>query len=157
MATAVASQVSDKVLCAGGCGNSYTQATLNNNGGICGRCAKKRADSQPQPALQVPSLQAPQVFPNSSIAAQLVLPNIANLSLSSDGKTLPVQTLTFAARLDAWAKKANPNNIKEVAAVAAVVTEAGTAADHKRMDAIPNIHMLNLEKKWDAIKNLYLQ
>ena len=160
MATAVASQVSDKILCSGGCGNSYTKATLDKNGGTCGRCAKKTAPVS-EPTLQLPtvnSVQLPQVFPNASIADHLTIP-MANMSLTSDNKSLPVQTVTYSARLENWAeslRKANPNNVKIQAAIAAVIVDRGTAADHKRMDAIPNLSSLALEKKWNLDMNAYL-
>ncbi len=160
MATAVASQVSDKILCSGGCGNSYTKATLDKNGGACGRCAKK-TNPTAEPALQLPTINTvklPQVFPTTSIADHLTVP-MANMSLTADNKSLPVQTVTYSTRLENWAesrRKANPNNIKVLAAIAAVVVDRGTASDHKRMDAIPNLSSLALEKKWDLDLNAYI-
>lgn len=181
MAT-VASQVSDKILCAGGCGNSYTKATFDKYGGICGRCFAKKTNglvSEPTPNIPnvmsapvpspivssltptvslTPTLSVPHVFPASHMVDHLSVP-MANMALTTDSKSLPVQTLTYTARLENWAeslKKANPNNIKVIAAIGAVVVSLGTAADHKRMDAVPNIHALPLEKAWNLDLNKYM-
>ena len=166
--TSVQAQASDKLLCAGTCGKSYTKDTLDKNGGVCGRCAKKTVGGAADPSsvvtslpsLVVPTLQAPQVFPNSSVANQLQLPNIVNLSIaSSDGKSIASQNLTVQARLEKWAetaKKSKPTDLKSHAAIDLVVLKEGTASDFKKMEAIAGVHLLALEKYWDAIRNLYL-
>lgn len=167
MSTVAQSQASDKILCPGGCGNSYTKATFDKNGGVCGRCAKKTTPSLADPtnvitslpSLTVPSLQVPNVFPNSSVANQLVLPNMANLSISSDAKTISPHNLTVQARLDKWAetgKKLKSNDVKFHAAIDMVVLKEGTASDFKKMESVTGVHLLNLEKYWDAVRNLYL-
>ena len=166
--TSLQVQASDKILCAGTCGKSYTKDTLDKNDGVCGRCAKKTVNNTPDPSsvvtslpsLIVQTLQAPQVFPNSSVANQLQLPNITNLSIaSSDGKSIAAQNLTVQARLEKWAdtaKKSKPTDLKLHAAIDMVVLKEGTASDFKKMDAITGVHLLALEKYWDAIRNLYL-
>lgn len=157
--TTVANQVSDKILCPAGCGNSYTKATFDKNGGICKRCAKKvPAESLCSSIVTslTPILSTPQVFPASSIANHLSIP-MANMSLTSDAKSLPVQALTYSARLNIWAetlKKVNANNIKVFAAIDAVIVSA--SSDHKKMEAVLNIHLLPLEKKWNLDLNAYL-
>lgn len=166
--TSLQVQASDKILCAGTCGKSYTKDTLDKNDGVCGRCAKKTVNNTPDPSsvvtslpsLIVQTLQAPQVFPNSSVANQLQLPNITNLSIaSSDGKSIAAQNLTVQARLEKWAdtaKKSKPTDLKLHAAIDMVVLKEGTATDFKKMEAITGVHLLALEKYWDAIRNLYL-
>ena len=166
--TSLQVQASDKILCAGTCGKSYTKDTLDKNDGVCGRCAKKTVNNTPDPSsvvtslpsLIVQTLQAPQVFPNSSVANQLELQNITNLSIaSSDGKSIAAQNLTVQARLEKWAdtaKKSKPTDLKLHAAIDMVVLKEGTASDFKKMEAITGVHLLALEKYWDAIRNLYL-
>jgi hypothetical protein len=158
MATTVAQpvQVDNKTALCSGCHKSFTKATLDKNSGVCGRCANK---SKPDES-NIPTILPAQVFPNTTASSQFQLPTMmANLSISNDGKTIAPQALTVAARLDQWSentKKADPNNLKLKAAIDYVVATQGTAADLKRLEAVPNVHILSLEKAWETLSRIYM-
>lgn len=154
-------QSDNKILCAGPCGKPYTKATLDKNGGLCGRCANKnKPEEGAAPITQVSLPSSASVFPHTSSTTQLQLPTmLANLSLSTDGKTAAPHALTVAARLDQWvesSKKADPNNLKLKAAVDYVAALHGTTSDLKRLENVVNVHILALEKGWDTLAKIYM-
>lgn len=116
------------------CTKEFTKKTLDENGGICGRCANKKADTNNDVVT----------FPATNNVTQFVLPGtelkLMNLSINESNLA---SSLTVKSRLDIWCNSKINGKEKNDAAVAYVKSFVST--NIKEQEKIPGVNNLNLE------------
>lgn len=133
-----------KSMCSG-CNKEFTQKTLDEHNGICGRCFNKKNDTS---AVNTAPVLLPNTLVSTSIPSQYSLPGtemkLANLSLVE-----PNSSLTIKTRIDNWYMATTNNDVKNNAAAA--LTHGLFLDRIKAYEMIPSINLLNIEKAMSLI------